>query len=142
MHKTPIILTIVAVVLLAAIASAPSIIYGNARPAHISAAPALTGQISQALATSTNGQFTMPTYGKDYTLQNTKYFDGNSWVVTTIKPLSENMNRSLVVLQKQSGVYTVVLGPGSAFPRTTQLSMPGNLAAYLNSQGVFYDAAE
>jgi len=142
MHKTPIVLTIVAIVLLTAIVSAPSIIYGSAKPAHISTAPALTGQISQALAASSNGQLTMPTYGKDYRLENTKYFDDNTWVVTTIKPLNNNMNRNVVVLEKQAGVFTVVLGPGSAFPRTTELSMPGNLGEYLDSQGLFYDLAE
>lgn len=143
MQRTALALSVVAMILLLAIGNATSFIYGNARPAKLSLAPALTGQISQALAASTStGKFTMPAYNHDYTLVDTKYFDDNDWVVTTINPIGNSMDRSVVVLEKQAGVYSVVLGPGSAFPRTTSLSMPGNLADYLNQKGMFYDATE
>jgi hypothetical protein len=143
MKKTPIIiLSIVTLILLVAVSNAKSIIYGGTQLKTLSSAPALSGQISQALASTSDGELTMPIYGTDYTLQDTKYFDNSNWVVTTIKPLSNDMNRSVVVLEKQSGVYAVVLGPGSAFPETTSLSMPSSLGHYLKQQGMFYAATD
>jgi hypothetical protein len=142
MKKSLVILVVIVLVLLIAIASVKSIIYGGTKSVSLSSAPALTGQISQALASSSDGKLAMPIYGTDYTLQNTKYFDNNNWVVTTIKPLSNDMNRSVVVLEKQAGVYAVVLGPGSSFPQTTSLSMPSGLSQYLSKQGMFYAATD
>jgi hypothetical protein len=143
MKKTPIIiLSIVTFVLIIAVSNAKSIIYGGTELKTLSSAPALTGQISQVLASSSNGTLDVPIYGKDYSLQNTKYFENKSWVVTTIKPLRNNMNQNVVVLKKQAGVYAVVLGPGSAFPETTSLSMPSSLSQYLKQQGMFYAATD
>ena len=140
MKRSVTILSIIALILLIAVASIKSTIYGGTKSVTLSSAPALTGQISQALASSNNGQLTMPLYGTDYTLQNTKYFNNNDWVVTTIKPITNTMNQSVVVLEKKAGVYSVVLGPGTAFPETTALSMPGSLGQYLKQQGMFYGA--
>ncbi len=143
MKKTPIIiLSTVTFILIVAVSNAKSIIYGGTELKTLSSAPALTGQISQVLASSSDNQLDVPVYGQDYTLQNTKYFEGKNWVVTTIKPLRNNMNQNVVVLEKQSGVYAVVLGPGSAFPQTTSLSMPNSLGQYLKQQGMFYAATD
>jgi hypothetical protein len=141
MKKSPIILTLIALILLVAAGNVKPILYGGTKLITLSNAPALTGQISQALASSSGGQSDMPVYGLDYSLQNTRYFAHDDWVVTTIKPLKNTMDQSVVVLEKQAGIYSVVLGPGSAFPQTTSLSMPGALSQYLSKQGMFYGAS-
>jgi len=142
MRKTTIFLLSLALLLVAGLFSVRPIMYGNARPVSISAADPLTGQISQALASSSNGQLVLPVSGQDYTLSGITYFDNHTWAFAAIKPLSNSMNSSNVVLEKQSGVYKVVLGPGSAFPRTTTLTMPADIAQFLNQRGLLYDALD
>lgn len=142
MRRMPIILTIIAIVLVFSLKPAKSLIYGDAPLIQLKGAPALSGQISQALASSDGNQLTLPTYGTDYTLKNTRYFENNTWVVTTITPLHSDMNSGVVVLKKEAGVYTVVLGPGSAFSRSITVSLPDSLGRYLNQQGYLYDSAE
>src|SRR5437667_1963738 len=80
----------------------------------LSEAPPLTGIISQSMY-SVSGKGSLPIVGKDFNLKNTRYFEGDQWVATSISPVGQRLNAALVVLQKQDGIYRVVLGPGSAF---------------------------
>jgi len=138
MRKIPFFLIILATVLTFGLASYKSMLYGDAKLVTIASAAPLTGQISQALAGTSGDQAVLPEAGKDYTLENVKYFDNKEWVFAGIKPVSNTIDSSDVVLQKKNGVYVVVLGPGSAFSRTTTLTMPSDIAQYLNQQGLLY----
>lgn len=102
----------------------------------LKSAPALSSQISQAF--TSGGDTTLPKIGKDYQ-QKLRYFDGNDWIVASVTPVGNAITPGVLVLQKQHGLYTVVLGPGSAFPVTAVDAIPTDVAQYLDSIGVIYE---
>ncbi len=113
------------------------LLLGGSRPVSLSSAPALSGLVAQSLTSSGDSQ--PPLAGKDFELKNERHF-GNDWVVLEIAPLQNKSNAGLVVLQKISGTYEVVLGPGTSFDSSYLLSVPSDVAAYLSAKGVTYDA--
>ena len=140
MNKSYAVQGIAIVILLIAILSVKSVLLGGATRIELSSAAPLTGQISQALITSGAGN-TLQVAGKDYTLANTTYFDNQTWAVTHIDSTSGNTaNSGLAVLQVRSGIFQVVLGPGSAFAESYVQNLPADVAEYLNGQGAVYDS--
>ena len=125
------------VVPLIALWIARSLILGGASPVTLPAADPLVGRISQAL-TSTS-QLSLPVAGKDYKIQSTSYFDNKTWAVVTIIGISNTITDGLFVLNQVNGVYTVVLGPGTAFPTSATLAMPTDVQQYLHNGGYLYD---
>lgn len=99
-------------------------------------APSLTGSISQGLYTG-GGQVALPQPGKDYNLQDVHYFDNKRWAVAYVKPTDNNFDPGYVVLEERDGQYVVVLGPGSNFDASYQLSMPADVNTYLMGQEAF-----
>lgn len=131
-------LKIIAIALLigSMLATGP-LVFGKARPVSIKSAPSFTGQISQAIISSRDKSL-IPVAGKDYNLAGTRYFEEGAWVVTEMVPTSNNLNTGWVVLQKQGGVYEIVLGPGSSFPSNATHDLPAEVSKYLNLHGVLY----
>jgi hypothetical protein len=95
--------------------------------------PQLTGQISQSLITSADSA---PQAGHDYTLVDTAFFDNNMWAVTTLKPVTSDFSQGTVLLQKRSGIFQVVLGPGTLLPKNSLVAVPDDVTTYLYKQGV------
>lgn len=137
MNKRLMILGILLLGILVASWMVMPVILGGSSQINLASAPALTGQLSQAFATSGTSS-TLPVEGRDYRLENTNYFDTDIWVVTSIKALNNTMNDGWVVLKKQSGIYQIVLGPGTAFPSSYVQNMPIDVSRYLNQKGVVY----
>lgn len=134
--KTNIKLAFAAVLLILAVAL-PKLVLQGAKSVSLTDAPALTGQIS--LAFTNDASHTLPQPGKDYVLTNTRYFDGNDWVVTGITAKGQLVTDGMVVLHKQDGIYRVAMGPGSSFPSTQASALPGDVQAYLGSIGAVYE---
>ncbi len=139
MKKSYMVWFSVIIVLLIALIFMRSIVFGGATPIQLNSAPALTGQISQALASSRTN--TVAVYGKDYKLDNTIYFENKTWVVTNIVGLG-TITDGVVVMNKQAGIYQVVLGPGSSFASTSLQGLPSDVAQYLNQKGLIYEPIE
>ena len=124
------ILITVAVIMRSSLGSTPVIKLG--------AGPALAGSVSQSLYNGGHQGY-VPIEGIDYTLQNTKYFDNGTWVITTVSPIKQtSFDTSLVVLNQGDGFYQAVLGPGSAFPSSALRSLPSDVGQYLKTKGVIY----
>jgi hypothetical protein len=117
-----------------------TIVLGHYSQVQLDAATGITGQVSQAF--TSGGSTTLPVYNQDFTLSNTRYFENNAWVVTTIVPKKNDFNQSFLVMQKKNGVYVPILGPGTAFPRTVTENLPDKVGLYLYSLGAVYDPAE
>jgi hypothetical protein len=128
------------VLLLIAVFTIRPILLGGGQKVTLQSAPELTGQVSQAFATTATGD--LPAAGKDYKLYNTKYLENDDWIVTNFKWLNEYGNDGVIVLQKKDGIYNPMLGPGSAFPSTVTETLPPSVSLYLNSIGVLYDPSE
>jgi hypothetical protein len=114
-----------------------TVLMSNAKVIHLAAAPDLTGQISQTLVTS-GGVSELPTPEVDFKLDDTAYFENNTWVVSSVVPLNNAFNPSIVVMKKQSGVFQVVLGPGSAFIQSDLQNVPASVANNLMGRGAVY----
>jgi len=106
----------------------------------LQSAPPLTGVIAQSLGTSGSNR-SLPVAGKDFILQNTRYFDNQSWVVTLVAPIRSNADRATVILRNNHGLYQVVLGPGTAFPSSSLQSLPGDVSQYLLNKGLVYESS-
>lgn len=137
MNKHIRIQIIVLGILLVGLLLVKSLIFGGAPVVRLVPAPALSGQVAQSFAGNAHSS-TLPVQGKDFKLANTLYFDNGSWAVSSIVALNNTMNDGWVVLQKRTGMYAVVLGPGTAFPSSYAQNLPPDVAQYLNQQGVLY----
>lgn len=99
-------------------------------------APLYTGRIAQALGQNEDGL--LPIFGTDFTTVDTRQF-GSDWIIMRVS--SGDMNdTALVVLKKTGEDFDVVMGPGTAFSRSNTVSMPIDLAQYLDREGYLYDA--
>lgn len=98
----------------------------------------LTGAASQAIgAVNKNGK--LPVNGKDFILNDIRYFDDN-WVVATVSPTSKSqLAQATVIMQKVDGAYRVVLGPGTTFDNSITFSLPTDLGDYLTQRGLLYE---
>lgn len=100
-------------------------------------APALSGQIAQAAQTA-NTDSSLPAPGKDFTLHDVHYFSNNTWAVASFQPTNnQSFNAGLAVLQKQDGIFRVVLGPSSTLSADYASSLPPDLVTYLDQKGLF-----
>ena len=136
MRSTVIRLSILAILLGAALFVKP-ILLGNAKVVTLQSAPPLSATISQAFTSS--GYTTLPVMGKDYRLQNTRYFENGEWVVTVIRGISDKVSDGYVILKQVNGVYLVALGPGSILPSTSTDNLPTDVSQYLNHLGATYE---
>lgn len=116
---------------------ARSALIANAPQIKLQGAPALTGVISQSLATSSTDS--LPISGRDYRIGEITYFSGQTWLVVPLIPVSNSANSGYVIMHKTTDGYSVVLGPGSIFASDTTSGMPQDLVAYLKDQGLFYE---
>ncbi len=101
-------------------------------------APQLSGVIAQSLNNSSKASLPVPS--KDFIIKSVRFFSGNTWAVAYINPTEQNFDPSYVVLQKYQGLYRVVLGPSAEFDSSIEQSLPADLTAYLNQQGVIHDS--
>lgn len=115
---------------------APLIVYGGARPATLAAGATLGGEVSQAIGVQDNGKLLVA--GKDYSLGTPQYFQGKDWVVISLA--RPNVGGAYVILHRQDGLYTSVLGPGTAFAQNYTRALPSDLVQYLGSKGLLYNA--
>ena len=132
-----VVMTSILVLPLCALWAVRLLILGGINPVTLQAANPLVGRISQAL-TSTE-QVNLPIAGRDYKLQDTTYFDNKTWVVVSIKGTNNTITDGLFVLKQVGGVYSVVLGPGTAFPSSLTVAMPTDVQQYLKDEGYLYD---
>jgi hypothetical protein len=89
-----------------------------------------------ALAIGANGNGDIPEYGKDFSFGEIRSFA--SWKVVRLTSSGKNYD-GMAVLQKSSGVFRVVLGPGTSFSKADTYSMPTDLVQYLNNEGMLYE---
>jgi hypothetical protein len=136
MNKSPTRFAVFLVVMLAAIAIVQFGLVG-APVVHLSSGAPLAGQVSQTLAATSGDE--LPVDGKDFKLTDTRYLLNDTWAVSQISTFGEDPNTGTVVFQKKSGIYQIVLGPGTAFPNTVVQNMPTEVSAYLSQKGVVYE---
>lgn len=135
--KAVAIRTGIAILLVVALFVLRPAILGGHDAVTLQGAQTLTGQVSQAFTNSES--HSLPIAGKDYELQNVTYLEDTQWVVANIHLLKSSTDDAIIVLQKKDGIYTTVLGPGTAFSNTVTESLPNNVGLYLAQLGVLYD---
>lgn len=101
----------------------------------LNTAPALAAEVAPSVGSSSIKGLPIP--NKDFKIVQSKYFDNNKWAVAAIKV--PKTDTATVVLEDINGVYTVVLGPGTAFSSDVVQEMPSSVAAYLISQGLIQE---
>jgi hypothetical protein len=121
------------VVLLVLSAIVRNAVLGQSKTVILSSAPPLTGQVAQTMGTTQNSELPVP--GKDFTLKHVRYFQRRTLAVAQLKPLHGQFDDSYVIMKRKRGVYQVILGPGSAFRRSTLQSLPEAAIHYLDQQG-------
>jgi hypothetical protein len=141
MNRSYLVKTSVLILLVIGALVGKNILLGGAKPIKLKPAPALAGIVSQSLAASSK-QTSLPQPGKDFRLENIRYFDNNTWVIAGLKPLRDQFNSGVVVLKNIDGQYEVVLGPGSAFDSSYLLSLPSDVGNYLKTQGAIYESVD
>jgi hypothetical protein len=118
----------------------PVLLHGSSRVS-LRAADPLTGQVAQALGTATTGgKLQVP--GSDFVLRNTKYFEDQTWVVTTIASVGGKSNNGVAILERRNGIFQVVLGPGTEFSTSYTQSLPSSVSTYLSEQGLLYEPGD
>jgi len=100
-------------------------------------APPLAGAVSQSLNTTSNGS--LPQFGKDYSLQDVRYFDNRTWATASVVPLKIHTDTATAVMYMVNGSYQVVLGPGTAFPNSYLSGLPDDVRQYLINKGIIYE---
>lgn len=94
----------------------------------------LDAAISQTLPITKNGS--VPEEGKDFKVTNSRYFEGNKWVVARFTSGGDSNNSAVVVLEKTPNGYQVVLGPGTSFSSSDVSNMPVELVTYMEEIGI------
>ena len=112
-----------------------AIVLGSTPMVNLKAAPSLTGIVSQSLAAA-GPKTSLPVVGKDFELQNIHYLDNKSWVVASVKSISDNPSTSTIVMRQVDTDYQVVLGPGTAFSVNSSQAVPADVIKYLKTVGV------
>jgi hypothetical protein len=119
-----------------------SVVFGGVtKSITLNPAPRLTGVVSQSLYSGKN-IVELPLAGKDYDLRDIQYFEANKWVVASVQPKYNQFDSGLVVLKLINGSYEVVLGPGSAFEKSSLVSMPKSVGSYLSNKGFVYESVD
>lgn len=130
---------ILLVILVAATLLIKNMVLGGARVVKLRSAEPLSGIVSQNLIGSSFSESSLPVVNKDYKLDEVKFFDDRSWVSVKVSPLNGDTDRAILVLKKSGSEYTLVLGPGTAFPSSDLSILPSDLASYLSSKGIIYE---
>jgi len=97
-----------------------------------------TAQLASAVSVAlgpNSGKDSLPAAGRDYTMEDTHYFEGDKWAVTTVKPTGANADTVYVVLEKFNGYYQAVLKPGNLYSSSYFYTLPPELAEYLDQKG-------
>lgn len=110
-----------------------SLILGRVPVIKLSPSP-LTNTISQSLGANASG--TVPAVNKNFSIHSITYFLNNTWAVVYVTPINNDANNAIVVVHKNNGRYTTVLGPGTEFPADSLPQLPTQVLFYLNSQGM------
>jgi len=131
-------LGIVAFLLLAVLLVKP-VLLGGGKAVKLQPAALLTGQVAQALGSTDSGSLRVP--GKDFQLRDVTYFQNKQWVYVRIVLLgSTKTDDAYAILHKKNGIYTAVLGPGTAFPSNTTNNLPDEVGLFLVHKGMVYDS--
>lgn len=113
-------------------------ITGGASVATPQGAQPIVGQAAQPLIDKNSANSTQDTAA--YSLQHIVYFDNNTWLVAKLTTQNSKANEGSVVMQKVGAFYQPVLGPGTNFQANSVNGMPADVAQYLNSKGLVYNA--
>lgn len=113
------------------------VMLGGLSPTTLGYAQPLAGTLAPSIANKNiNGG--IPEAGEDFKITGAKYFDNQAWAVVGVTSIPDN-NPSTLILKKQGGIFRVVLGPGTSFPASAELSMPNDVNAYLTTKGLVYE---
>lgn len=115
--------------------TARHIILGGTYLSKLNTAPPLAASIAPTIVT--HGSTNLPESGIDFKILSSQYFDNKQWVVVSIAS-GPDTDTAFLVMERLSGVYTVVLGPGTFFSSDVTQSMPSDVAAYLTSKGLIH----
>jgi hypothetical protein len=135
LRKLGIRLGVVVVLLLAMLLIKPLVLNGG-KVVRLQPAALLTGQIAQSLGSMSS----LPIPGKDFQLQDVTYFENKQWAYVHIQPTGPNTQDSFAILHQKDGIYTVVLGPGTAFSSDTTNNLPDSVGLFLIHKGMVYDS--
>jgi hypothetical protein len=110
---------------------------GGLSTVRLKSAPPLAGVVAQSLGPTAQDKH-LPVAGKDFQLENVRYFDDRTWAVASVISPGGKTDPALIVLKQFGATYQVVLGPGTAFSSDYLQSMPLDVGQYLTANGVFY----
>jgi len=114
-----------------------ALVIGGKPVVRLGQASALGGIIAQSLGTTDRA---LPQENKDFTITDLHYFGGRAWVVATVKQKDAgNDGSAVLVLKSSSGSYDVVLGPGTAFPKSYLQSLPSDVGQYVSERAASYE---
>jgi hypothetical protein len=93
----------------------------------------ISDQVSQSL-TNPLSPDTVPLEGKDFKIEDKKFFENNTWLVATVVPTEKNAaDPATIVMKLENGAYIMVLGPGTAFPLDDVALLPPDVIQYLRT---------
>jgi hypothetical protein len=95
----------------------------------------LSGAVSQSLASTSSAA----KIGINYSITNQEFFDNNLYSVVLVRPLNHSSFAGVIVFKKLDGLYSPVLGPGTAINVNYLISLPKDLTQYLINSGYTYE---
>lgn len=95
----------------------------------------LSGAISQSLASTS----VTAKDGTNYSIANQQFFDNNLYAVVLVRPLNNSSFAGIIVFKKINGLYSPILGPGTAINVNYLITLPKDLTQYLISSGYTYE---
>lgn len=138
MRKNILIITIPLLILIISLI-VRSAILGGGKSVTLADAPANSGIVAMNIV-ATGGNINIPQAGSDFNLTNINYFDNDNWIVAKITPTkSSSITTGIVILQKQDGIYKVMVGPGTAFDNSLLVTLPTDVGKYLSDNGYIYE---
>lgn len=114
-----------------------TLILGGHSTVKLEHAGTISGLVAQDTS-SINSQNKLQTPGKDFSLNNIKFFDNDNWAVANYIISETKESSSTIVLKKIQGTLQIILGPGTAFSSDSLQSMPPDVAEYLKNNGAVY----
>jgi hypothetical protein len=73
--------------------------------------------------------------GKDYQLEDQRFFENESWMVAAIVPIPPTeANDATIVLKRANTTYEVILGPGTDFSQDDLQQLPSEVAQYITKK--------
>lgn len=127
------------IILIIAVEVVHSLILGGSKVVSLGSSESIAGVVAQSLE-PTGGNIAIPQDAKDFNLTNVNYFYNNTWAVANISPTKgSSISSGLVVLHNSTGIYQVVIGPGTAFDNSILITLPSEVGKYLNQRGYIYE---